>query len=103
MLYALAFIAAVVYPITLGKPGIAAGSPRRSPFFDTLFLVPVVVIFLVVLVLLAPRLIDFLKNALAVLVKVIHLAALGCPFAVLGYAPHSSHNMSVGVSVLFIV
>ena len=103
LLYALPFIAAVIYPITLGKPFITASSPRSSPFLDTLFLVPIVVIFFVVLVLLAPRFIDFLKNSLAVLVKVIHLAALGCPFAALGYAPHSSHDMSVWVSVLFIV
>ena len=103
LIYALSDITAVIYVVTIGKPSIATLRPSYSPFLDTFRSVPVVVILFVALVLPTPLFIDFLKDAFSLFIKVIDQTAFGCPFAILGYASHSCHNMSVRISVPFIV
>ena len=99
LVFALPFVAAVVYAVMLGKSSIAAFRPRCPPFLDPFCCVPVVVVLLVALVLLAPRLVNFLEDTLPVLVKVIDLAALGCPLSTRLDAPYCEHDMSVRIMI----
>src|SRR5574344_1619561 len=82
---------------------IADVRPRFTPFFDAFLVIPIVIIFFMALILLSALFISSLVNLFAVLVKVVNLAALCRPRSVSGYASSREHNMSVRVSVIFIV
>ena len=100
---ALAFIAAVVDPVTLSQPGIAAFRPRCAPFLYALRCIPVVVILFVALILLASCLVDLLEDLLSVLVQIVDLPAFRSPCSVRLDAPRGQHNMSMGIAVALIM
>ena len=100
---ALAFIAAVVDPVTLSQPGIAAFRPRCAPFLYALRCIPVVVILFVALILLASCLVDLLEDLLSVLVQIVDLTAFRCPCAIRLDAPCGQHNMRMRIAVTLIM
>ena len=100
---ALAFIAAVVDPVMLSQPGIAAFRPRCAPFLYALRCIPVVVILFVALILLAPCLVDLLEDLLSVLVQIIDLPAFRCPCSIRLNASCRKHDVRMRVTVALIM